>query len=104
MHEVTLFTLMLSKQEVSSNAKVAEKIRSIHALTLRKHKMDKERKTTLTKMAAAHSFSVTLPLSTPSKRPCVRPDWVLRRDKMRDIEHPLAAVCFVMDTLRITPK
>ncbi|ELT97378.1 hypothetical protein CAPTEDRAFT_220529 [Capitella teleta] len=91
-----------SRKEVFENKKVVEKLNSLHKLTSRKHKMNKDRKTVQNKMAASRSLSSTMPIMAPVvKTPRVSPDWVLSKNKMQEIEDPMAAINFVMDTLRL---
>ncbi|TKS75147.1 Abnormal spindle-like microcephaly-associated protein -like protein [Collichthys lucidus] len=69
--------------EVMKLPKVLDRIRSIYRLTARKHKMDAERTVIKQKMNA------------------FAPDWVLRKDKLKDIVDPLRAIEMVANTLSI---
>ncbi|KAJ8300168.1 hypothetical protein KUTeg_021687 [Tegillarca granosa] len=93
------------RDEICENTKLADKIRSIHSLTVRKHRIDEKRLIRQAKQIAAKSFNSTLPIHLPHKKQYkIRPDWVLRKDNMREIEDPLQAINFVMDSLQICPK
>ncbi|KAM7387713.1 hypothetical protein PAMP_023934 [Pampus punctatissimus] len=101
-----LALLLQDKQravEVMKSPKVLDRIRSIYRLTARKHKMDAERTVIKQKMNASinRSFYVQ---ATPRKShpaPKFAPDWVLRKDKLKDIMDPLRAIEMVADTLAI---
>ncbi|KAJ7400063.1 hypothetical protein BTVI_108813 [Pitangus sulphuratus] len=76
-------------------------IQSLYKLTARKHRMDAERtlvkQKTNTALGGSCSVPVTpLRIKTVSK---IKPDWVLRKDNMREIVDPLQAILMVMDTL-----
>ncbi|NWQ68255.1 ASPM protein, partial [Neopipo cinnamomea] len=78
-------------------------IQSLYKLTARKHRMDAERtlvkQKTNTALGGSYSVPVTpLRIKTVSK---IKPDWVLRKDNMREIVDPLQAILMVMDTLGI---
>jgi abnormal spindle-like microcephaly-associated protein len=89
---------------VTENKKFVEKLDSLYKLTRRKHKLNKDRVAVQNRMAAAKSFSCTLPLVAPVvKTPRVSPDWVLGRNKMPEIEDPMTAITFVRDTLGLPP-
>ncbi|CAL1537149.1 unnamed protein product [Lymnaea stagnalis] len=47
-----------------------------------------------------------MPIATPSKSKHrkINPQWVLKRDNIKDFEDPLSAVNFVMNVLQIGPK
>ena len=84
-----------------SDKRLVEKLQSIHALVLRKHRMQVAR----ARMTARSSLNATLPSRLHAPRSVkVRPAWVLRRDSMQEIEDPLAALSFLLDTLHIGPK
>ena len=87
---------------------VLDKVRSVHALTLRKYKMEEKRQLARTKMAAAKSFSASfLGTSMSTVRPQlprIEPEWLLRRQSMREITDPLQATKFLMNALHISPK
>ncbi|XP_055073870.2 abnormal spindle-like microcephaly-associated protein [Misgurnus anguillicaudatus] len=91
--------------EVRNLPNTSDRIRSICRLTLRKCKMDAERTKVKQKMNASLNGSF-LPQATPRKsKPVARfaPDWVLRRDKMKDIVDPLRAIQTLANALSIVP-
>ncbi|XP_071421513.1 abnormal spindle-like microcephaly-associated protein isoform X2 [Pithys albifrons albifrons] len=77
-------------------------IQSLYKLTARKHRMDAERalvKQKTSTVLSGTSVPVTpLRIKTVSK---IKPDWVLRKDNMREVVDPLQAILMVMDTLGI---
>ncbi|KAL8625932.1 hypothetical protein ACOMHN_012524 [Nucella lapillus] len=89
------------KAEMRADRQLVAKLQSIHALVLRKHRMQVAR----ARVAARASLNATLPsrLHGPLAHR-VRPAWVLRRDSVHDIEDPTAALSFLLDTLHIGPK
>uniref|UniRef100_I3J7C8 Assembly factor for spindle microtubules n=1 Tax=Oreochromis niloticus TaxID=8128 RepID=I3J7C8_ORENI len=90
-------------EEVKKLPKVLDRIHSIYRLTARKHKMDTERTIIKQKMSASINGSFFVP-ATPRKSraaPKFAPDWVLRRDKLKDIVDPLRAIQVVANTLSI---
>ncbi|XP_013394208.1 abnormal spindle-like microcephaly-associated protein homolog [Lingula anatina] len=94
------------REEILKLPKMSDRLRSIHTLTLRKHSLNENRLIKKSKMAATKSYpgSTYVPF-TPSKRPMkIRPDWILRRDKMNDVSDPLHAVTFVMESLQLSAK
>ncbi|XP_034002708.1 abnormal spindle-like microcephaly-associated protein isoform X2 [Trematomus bernacchii] len=94
--------LNLSK-EVMKLPKVLDRLRSIYRLTARKHKMDAERTVTKQKMNASINGSFFFQTTPRKSRPVPKfaPDWVLRRDKLKDIVDPLRAIQMVANTLSI---
>lgn len=87
-------------QEMCADKKIIEKLQSIHALTLRKHRLQEARS-----RANHSSLNATLPSRLHTKGPSkVRPAWILRRDSMQEIEDPLSAVSYLLNTLHIGPK
>ncbi|KAF7651196.1 hypothetical protein LDENG_00114280 [Lucifuga dentata] len=89
--------------EVMKLPKALDRIRSIYRLTARKHRMDAERTVIKQKMNASINGSF-LVQATPRKSrhmPKFAPDWVLRKDKLKDIVDPLRAIQMVADTLSI---
>ncbi|XP_072244866.1 abnormal spindle-like microcephaly-associated protein [Leuresthes tenuis] len=90
-------------EEVMKLPKAFDRIRSIYRLTARKHKMDAERTITKQKMNASVNGSFYVPATPRKSRPVPRfaPDWVLRKDKLKDIVDPLRAIQMVADTLSI---
>ncbi|XP_076455078.1 uncharacterized protein LOC143289805 [Babylonia areolata] len=94
------------KAEMCADKRLVDKLQSIHALVLRKHRMQASRARV---MAARASLNATLPSRLhggPARGAAgkVRPAWVLRRDSVHDIEDPLAAISFLLDTLHLGPK
>ncbi|XP_032734078.1 abnormal spindle-like microcephaly-associated protein isoform X3 [Lontra canadensis] len=88
--------------DVRSRSKVVDRIYSLYKLTARKHKMNTER--LLYKQKINSSISTPFIPETPVRTRIVsrlKPDWVLRRDKMEEITNPLQAIQMVMDTLGI---
>uniref|UniRef100_A0A3P8R918 Calponin-homology (CH) domain-containing protein n=1 Tax=Astatotilapia calliptera TaxID=8154 RepID=A0A3P8R918_ASTCA len=87
-------------EEVKKLPKVLDRIHSIYRLTARKHKMDTERTIIKQKMSASINGSFFVPVTFFfSFR--FAPDWVLRRDKLKDIVDPLRAIQMVANTLSI---
>uniref|UniRef100_A0A3Q2EB31 Calponin-homology (CH) domain-containing protein n=1 Tax=Cyprinodon variegatus TaxID=28743 RepID=A0A3Q2EB31_CYPVA len=85
--------------EVCTLPKALDRIRSIYKLTARKHKMDEERTIIRQKLNASVNGSFYVP-ATPRKSRFA-PDWVLRKDKLKDIVDPLRAIQMVAETLSI---
>ena len=84
---------------------VADKLRSVYALTLRKHKMDEKRNLVKSKIAASKSMSASFMVATPQKRiPRIEPEWLLRRQSLRQIDDPVQATKFMMNALQLNPK
>uniref|UniRef100_A0A3P8TB49 Calponin-homology (CH) domain-containing protein n=1 Tax=Amphiprion percula TaxID=161767 RepID=A0A3P8TB49_AMPPE len=88
-------------QEVMKLPKVLDRIRSIYRLTARKHKMDAERTIIKQKINASINGSFFVSATPRKSRPAFAPDWVLRKDKLKDIVDPLRAIQMVADTLSI---
>ncbi|MEE6512282.1 hypothetical protein FKM82_019234 [Ascaphus truei] len=85
--------------------RVADRIYSIYRLTSRKHKMDAERSLCKQRMSMSSGASPFLQ-STPVRTRVVsriKPDWVLRKDNMREVLDPLKAIRMVMVTLGLAP-
>ncbi|XP_069376833.1 abnormal spindle-like microcephaly-associated protein [Paralichthys olivaceus] len=89
--------------EVMKLPKVLERIRSIYRLTARKQKMDAERTVIKQKMNASINGSFFVQATPRKSKPAPKfaPDWVLRKDKLKDIVDPLRAIQMVADTLSI---
>jgi abnormal spindle-like microcephaly-associated protein len=81
--------------------KIVEKLQSIHALTMRKHKLQERRTITQSKIAASKAVGFLLPVICPSK---LRPAWCAKRDSLSEIEDPLLAINFVLVNLRLNAK
>uniref|UniRef100_A0A8C2H0L9 Abnormal spindle microtubule assembly n=1 Tax=Cyprinus carpio TaxID=7962 RepID=A0A8C2H0L9_CYPCA len=87
--------------ELRKLPKVSDRIRSICRLTLRKCKMDAERNKVKQKMNTSlngNTDTINLLISLR-----FAPDWVLRRDKLKDIVDPLRAIQMLANTLAIVP-
>ncbi|KAG8516120.1 Abnormal spindle-like microcephaly-associated protein, partial [Galemys pyrenaicus] len=87
--------------DVRSRSKVVDCIYSLHKLTARKHKMNTTR---ILNKQRNSSMSISFIPETPVRTRIVsrlKPDWVLRRDKVEEITNPLQAIQMVMDTLGI---
>ncbi|XP_026091804.1 abnormal spindle-like microcephaly-associated protein homolog isoform X2 [Carassius auratus] len=91
--------------EVRKFAKLLDRIRSIYRLTLRKYKMDAERNKVRQKMNTSLNGSFLLQATPRKSKPVARfaPDWVLRRDKLKDIVDPLRAIQMLANALAIVP-
>ncbi|XP_068445776.1 abnormal spindle-like microcephaly-associated protein [Clinocottus analis] len=89
--------------EVMKRPMVLDRIRSVYRLTARKHKMDAERSVTKQKMNASTNGSFFFQATPRKSRPAPKfaPEWVLRKDKLKDIVDPLRAIEMVANTLRI---
>ncbi|XP_029988612.1 abnormal spindle-like microcephaly-associated protein [Sphaeramia orbicularis] len=89
--------------EVMKLPKVLDRIQSIYRLTARKHKMDAERTVVKQKMNASvnGSFYIQATPRKPRPAPKFAPEWVLRKDKLKDIVDPLRAIQMVAETLSI---
>ncbi|XP_031725631.1 abnormal spindle-like microcephaly-associated protein [Anarrhichthys ocellatus] len=89
--------------EVMKLPKVLDRLRSIYRLTARKHKMDAERTVMKQKMNATMNGSFFVQATPRKSRPVPKfaPDWVLRKDKLKDIVDPLRAIEMVANTLCI---
>ncbi|XP_068581167.1 abnormal spindle-like microcephaly-associated protein [Cebidichthys violaceus] len=102
-----LLALVLQDQqragEVMKLPKVLDRLRSIYRLTARKHKMDAERTVMKQKMNATMNGSFFVQATPRKSRPVPKfaPDWVLRKDKLKDIVEPLRAIEMVANTLCI---
>ncbi|KAK3088174.1 hypothetical protein FSP39_015668 [Pinctada imbricata] len=93
------------RMTIGSDPKFKDKIQSLHVLVSRKNKVNETRQLRQARQLAAKSFNCTLPVHVPVKKVHkIRPDWVLQRDKMHEIDNPMQAINFVMDNYNITPK
>nr|XP_015210955.1 PREDICTED: abnormal spindle-like microcephaly-associated protein [Lepisosteus oculatus] len=91
--------------EVRNLPKAVDRICSIYRLTARKHKMDAARTLTRQKMNVSLNgsfFSQVTPHKTKAI-PRIAPDWVLRKDNMKEVVDPLQAIQMVADALAIVP-
>uniref|UniRef100_A0A8C4SL76 Assembly factor for spindle microtubules n=1 Tax=Erpetoichthys calabaricus TaxID=27687 RepID=A0A8C4SL76_ERPCA len=90
--------------EVRNLPKAVENIRSIYNLTSRKHMMDSQRTITKQKMNASFNGSFLTP-ATPIKAKLtkrVAPDWLLRKDSLKEVVDPLRAIQMVASALCIS--
>ncbi|KAJ3599740.1 hypothetical protein NHX12_033696 [Muraenolepis orangiensis] len=89
--------------EVSKLPKALDRIRSIYRLTARKYRMDTERTIVKHKMNASTNSGFSVQATPRKSRPPRRfaPDWVLKKDKLRDVVDPLGAIQMVADTFSI---
>lgn len=89
--------------EVMKIPKAVERLQSIYRLTARKHKMDAERTVVKQKMNASLNGSVFIQATPRKTRPAPKfaPDWVLRKDKLKDIVDPLRAIQMVAETMSL---
>ncbi|XP_078417845.1 abnormal spindle-like microcephaly-associated protein isoform X2 [Cetorhinus maximus] len=90
--------------EVRSLPRAVDRIRSIYELAVRKHKMDIDRINVKLRMSAPCNGVSYIP-ATPVRTRLVsklNPDWVLRRDNVKEIVDPLKAIQLVVDTLGIS--
>ncbi|XP_006155520.1 abnormal spindle-like microcephaly-associated protein, partial [Tupaia chinensis] len=101
-----LFAVLLTTtnraSDVRSRSKVIDRIYSLYKLTARKHKINTERITY--KQKKNPSLSIPFIPETPVRTRIVsrlKPDWILKRDKLEEITNPLQAIQMVMDTLGI---
>ncbi|XP_077440379.1 abnormal spindle-like microcephaly-associated protein [Vanacampus margaritifer] len=90
-------------QEVMKRSKVMDRVRRIYRLTVHKHKMDAERNVTKQKMNASINGSFYIPATPQKSRPVPRfaPDWVLRKDMLKNIVDPLTAIKMLANTLSV---
>ncbi|XP_048448980.1 abnormal spindle-like microcephaly-associated protein homolog [Rhincodon typus] len=90
--------------EIRSLPRAVDRILSIYELTVRKHKMDIDRINVKLRMSTPCNGISYIP-ATPIRTSLVsklKPDWVLRRDNMKEIVDPLKAIQLVVDTLGIS--
>nr|DBA18168.1 TPA: hypothetical protein GDO54_016450 [Pyxicephalus adspersus] len=88
-------------EEIRAIPKAMNRITSIHILTSRKHKMDTARNVSKQLMNSSRVHSNASLQATPMHTRIVsriKPDWVLRKDNMREIVDPLQAIQLVMST------
>ncbi|KYO34534.1 abnormal spindle-like microcephaly-associated protein [Alligator mississippiensis] len=89
--------------EIQSKPRAVVRIQSLYKVTARKHKMEAERTLSKHKTAASVHGNYFVPV-TPVQTKVVsriKPDWVLRKDNVREIVDPLQAIRMVMDTLGV---
>ena len=91
----------LGFQSVREMPKVVEKLRSIHQLTLRKHRLKVRQEDVRARVAASKSGILRTP---SSKHPRLRPAWNLDRSSGGDLDDPVAAIEFVLSVAHIAMK
>ncbi|XP_013789036.1 abnormal spindle-like microcephaly-associated protein homolog [Limulus polyphemus] len=100
---------------MKSNKNVIDKIKSLHYLTCRRHKMEEERKITKARLSTTlsssflsssvcsksmvSSISVCIP-HVIKQQPQIQPDWILGHKHMREFTDPVDAIVAVMNTLK----
>jgi hypothetical protein len=88
-------------QVMKADQRTVSSLQSVHALVLRKHRLQVAR----AKVAARSNLNATLPSRLLGPRPtALRPAWNLRKDTINEIEDPLAALSCLLDALHIGPK
>uniref|UniRef100_A0A3B4BKW6 Abnormal spindle-like microcephaly-associated protein ASH domain-containing protein n=1 Tax=Periophthalmus magnuspinnatus TaxID=409849 RepID=A0A3B4BKW6_9GOBI len=89
--------------EVTKIPKAVDRLQSIYRLTARKHKMDADRTVTKQKMNASINGSFYIQATPRKTRPAPKfaPEWVLTKNKLKDIVDPLRAIQMVAETLSI---
>ncbi|XP_055077433.1 abnormal spindle-like microcephaly-associated protein [Periophthalmus magnuspinnatus] len=89
--------------EVTKIPKAIDRLQSIYRLTARKHKMDADRTVTKQKMNASINGSFYIQATPRKTRPTPKfaPEWVLTKNKLKDIVDPLRAIQIVAETLSI---
>lgn len=89
--------------DVMKIPRALDRIKSIYCLTARKHKMDAQRTVVKQKMNASINGSFLIQATPRKARPTSKfaPDWVLQKDKLKDIVDPLKAIQMVAETLSI---
>ncbi|XP_018420050.1 PREDICTED: abnormal spindle-like microcephaly-associated protein [Nanorana parkeri] len=91
-------------QEIRSIPKAMDRISGIYRLISRKHKMDAARNVSKQLMNSSRVHGNTSSQSTPFHTRIVsriKPDWVLRKDNMREIVDPLQAIQLVVSTFAL---
>uniref|UniRef100_A0A670IVM8 Assembly factor for spindle microtubules n=1 Tax=Podarcis muralis TaxID=64176 RepID=A0A670IVM8_PODMU len=92
-----------SRRASVSSSRVVTRLQSLFKLTARKHQMDARRMLAKQKLAAYKNGHFSVP-ATPLRTTIVsrqRPEWVLRKDNIKEIVDPLQAIQMVLDTLGI---
>ncbi|XP_034035336.1 abnormal spindle-like microcephaly-associated protein [Thalassophryne amazonica] len=90
-------------EEVTNMPKALDRIRSIYRLTVRKQKMDTERSVMMQKINASINGNFSVHATSRKSRPAPKfaPEWVLRKDNIKDIVDPLRAIEMVVGFLEI---
>jgi len=83
-----------------SRKTIVDRLRSVHALTLRKHGLDQKRLSS--KMKTAGSVVSLAPSVQVHHR--IRPAWMMRRDTVHGFDNAVPAVSFMMSSLQLQPK
>nr|XP_057929820.1 abnormal spindle-like microcephaly-associated protein [Doryrhamphus excisus] len=86
-------------EDVMRLPKILDRLTSIYRLTVRKNKMDTDRSVMKQKINGSFYIQQTPRKSRPV--PKFAPDWVLRKDKLKDIVDPLMAIQMVANMLSI---
>ncbi|XP_061184440.1 abnormal spindle-like microcephaly-associated protein homolog [Saccostrea echinata] len=90
------------RKTILSQPRVTERLQSLYKLTARKYKLHENQQMRQAKLNASKVFNYSLPIrATPHKLPKIRPDWVLHRGSLHNIDNPMQAITFVMDSLCI---
>ncbi|XP_063796189.1 abnormal spindle-like microcephaly-associated protein [Pseudophryne corroboree] len=92
-------------REIRAIPKAMDRICSIYRLTARKHKMDTARNLCKQLMSSTPGHGFGALQATPIRTRIVsriKPDWVLRKDNMREIVDPLKAIQMVIATFGMT--
>lgn len=92
-------------REIRAIPKAADRVCSIYKLTARKHKMDTARNIRQQLMSSSQNLGNVSFQATPVRTRIVsriKPDWVLRKDNMREVVDPLKAIQMVMVTFGIS--
>ncbi|XP_058890747.1 abnormal spindle-like microcephaly-associated protein isoform X2 [Acipenser ruthenus] len=102
-----LLTILLQDERnalaIRKLPKAADRICSIYKLTARKHKMDaKLTRQKMNKSLNGSFFAQATPVKTRVVQK-IAPDWVLRKDSMKEVVDPLRAIQMVADALAICP-
>lgn len=92
----------ICKKIVMEDKKLVEKLQGIYTLTARKHQLDAKQKVTRERLSIANQ-SIYVTRSTTRKAK-VKPDWLLHRDSMQEIDNPLMAISFVKMSLGLMVK
>ncbi|XP_069823618.1 abnormal spindle-like microcephaly-associated protein [Dendropsophus ebraccatus] len=91
-------------REIRAIPKAVDRICSIYKLTARKHKMDAARNIRQ-QLNSPQNFCNLSIQATPMRTRIVsriKPDWVLRKDNMREVVDPLKAIQMVMVTFGVS--
>ncbi|XP_040263498.1 abnormal spindle-like microcephaly-associated protein [Bufo bufo] len=95
----------LRAREMCAIPKAVDRICSIYKLTARKHKIDTARNIRHQLMNSSQNYGNISIQATPVRTRIVsriKPDWVLRKDNMREVVDPLKAIQMVMLTFGLS--